>query len=1211
MPKTYIKHSFSLLLVLLPLAFGELYAQCIPKLVTHTNNRLCADTSLTLTAVVNLPSGCELSLGTPFQWTGPTVINPTSTNSITIPSASSGQYYVQVTINDNGSGNCPCVGQTPPSNIIVVQPCPPPPPAIPSAHTCYSGSATLTGTTSNGGELYWYDQAVGGTLLFIGNSFTTPPLSMSKTYYVTEVKDACESSSRTAVMVNATPLDPPIAQGNYEVCYGNSAILTVNTGGANGHFYWYSDIALNNLLHIGNDFTTTSLYNDTTYYVKEVLGRCSSAGLTINVTVNPLVDEPALLGLFAPPITHVCFGDSLTLFIANSGGTVHWYDKPEGDIIFTGAFYTTPPLTQTTTYWVQETNLSTSCSSNFVPITVTVFPQLLVKDTLNQSVQCFGGNDGSVALSTTGGTPPYTYHWDGALSSSTHTNLSSGMHSYRVTDDEGCVVERTINIKEPTELSIIPSHIVPSCDVNSQGQVSLVAFGGEAPYSFSTGGSGSRLEQVQLPVGIHTVQLTDGNGCVDSVIFAIPQTPLGLSSSLTPISCGGHNDGAIDVQITGGTLPYTYNWDDGGAGLNRSNLSANTYILSLTDIRGCTMVDTFVVDTLFLHDANLYIEGCPLVLAGDSNQYYPYIAHNASLSDSISWQITPNHSTHSYFSSQKDTLFIAFLSSADSTISLQLTNANDCDTVIVQHTIPIDTDPVLPGDIDKDGCLSNSDLLLLDHEVMLKFALHSSFYLGIIRTVCPEIHTPDDWDPEPAYAWNDYTVLNPSLNAKHLDVNGDGIVTSGSPYYLPQLFPPTNDLEQIMHLQHTSIMNTGTQMCHPQMASIRMQSNRDLLDKRMISKTKNGDTTKVKMELKLGYPNDSIAIKGIAFNTKIENGRKENLTFDYTNSHLGTPLTDMNVSNGRLSDSIAVSVLNRLDTRLFTGQALCELECYIFISPADRLANRLSSPLLIFDDVQVLDGAGNVIPIAPLTIPLDFSCGRDAFEPNDSLNAVVPLPLTGIRENAHICPPEDKDWYSFYVPPNKRHFRLKLSELSEDCSLSLFDTTGTLIINSDVVGPNDETIEMNFALPGKYLIEVKSSQEVSTTPYSLHIQKRNTPFSTHIKDTENSNIYLSTIQETAGLQKGTDIPNAAEATTQIYPNPTTGTFVLQHLAEDEIESVEVRIDNVNGQTIYNKRFAPTGLTFTQTINISQEASGIYFLTAKVNGRESHIKIIKE
>ncbi|MBL0051227.1 MAG: hypothetical protein IPP29_06725 [Bacteroidetes bacterium] len=58
--------------------------------------------------------------------------------------------------------------------------------------------------------------------------------------------------------------------------------------------------------------------------------------------------------------------------------------------------------------------------------------------------------------------------------------------------------------------------------------------------------------------------------------------------TVTNVNCNGNNNGAININIAGGTTPYTYAWSNGATTQNITNLAPNTYTVTVTDANGCT-----------------------------------------------------------------------------------------------------------------------------------------------------------------------------------------------------------------------------------------------------------------------------------------------------------------------------------------------------------------------------------------------------------------------------------------------------------------------------------------------------------------------------------------------------------------------------------------------------------------------------------------------
>ncbi|MBL6685065.1 MAG: gliding motility-associated C-terminal domain-containing protein, partial [Flavobacteriaceae bacterium] len=251
-----------------------------------------------------------------------------------------------------------------------------------------------------------------------------------------------------------------------------------------------------------------------------------------------------------------------------------------------------------------------------------IISQSTLSDYNNYEVSCFGGADGQIDITPSGGTGVYTYTWatsDGAglsVGDQDQTGLSSGTYSVTVTDQNNCSVSQSFTLTSPNEIAIIATKkdfngFNVSCNGSSDGEIDISVSGGyldsNSPYSYSwTSSDGSGLspnaeDQTGLKAGIYTITVTDNNGCTKSQDIEIVQPDSLAITEITSeyngfeISQAGENDGFIDITVTGGTSEYTYLWSTlDGSGLNinsedQTSLTAGTYTVTVTDTNGCVI----------------------------------------------------------------------------------------------------------------------------------------------------------------------------------------------------------------------------------------------------------------------------------------------------------------------------------------------------------------------------------------------------------------------------------------------------------------------------------------------------------------------------------------------------------------------------------------------------------------------------------------------
>jgi hypothetical protein len=252
--------------------------------------------------------------------------------------------------------------------------------------------------------------------------------------------------------------------------------------------------------------------------------------------------------------------------------------------------------------------------------TVTITEPLPLSSTLTPSIYAGGFNvsgcvnDGTIDLNIAGGSPVYDYSWTGpngfTSTSEDLTDLFSGTYLVTVTDINGCILDTTVTLTEPSGLSqtavvsIFPNGDNISCFGASDGFIDITTTLGTPGYIWSwTGPNGfvaSTEDITDVIAGTYTLTITDANGCsIDTTVTLTEPTPLvqDITSPTYPsgdnISCFEFNDGSIDYTIGGGSPGYVYSWSNGETIEDISTLVAGTYTVTVTDINGC-QIDTTI-----------------------------------------------------------------------------------------------------------------------------------------------------------------------------------------------------------------------------------------------------------------------------------------------------------------------------------------------------------------------------------------------------------------------------------------------------------------------------------------------------------------------------------------------------------------------------------------------------------------------------------------
>ena len=145
-----------------------------------------------------------------------------------------------------------------------------------------------------------------------------------------------------------------------------------------------------------------------------------------------------------------------------------------------------------------------------------------------------------------------------------------------------------------------------SCFGFSDGAIYINVSGGTSPYTYDWDdleGSDNVEDRTGISAGIYAVTITDANGCMISLNDIQVNEPAALEGGVTSASnptCFGYTDGSIDITISGGTPPYTYDWADLEGDNNpedRTNIGAGDYSVTVTDANDCEyMLQNIMLD---------------------------------------------------------------------------------------------------------------------------------------------------------------------------------------------------------------------------------------------------------------------------------------------------------------------------------------------------------------------------------------------------------------------------------------------------------------------------------------------------------------------------------------------------------------------------------------------------------------------------------------
>jgi gliding motility-associated-like protein len=246
-----------------------------------------------------------------------------------------------------------------------------------------------------------------------------------------------------------------------------------------------------------------------------------------------------------------------------------------------------------------------------VPVNITEPPLLQPVIDSAVDISCNGNSNGAIYVSVSGGAPGYTYSWSpGGYNTEDITGLDTGTYVLTVTDSNGCIKTVSATIIQPAAVSPLPGLPVSStnlfCNNDSSGtaSVDVILLGGTPPYNYSWSTGDTTSSVSNLHAGSITITILDANGCTADTTFIISEPAPLITSIINPspyncgfdVSCNGMSDANLDLTVTGGTVPYTYDWNSGAdTSQDLSNIPAGPYNLTVTDSNGCVANDLYNV----------------------------------------------------------------------------------------------------------------------------------------------------------------------------------------------------------------------------------------------------------------------------------------------------------------------------------------------------------------------------------------------------------------------------------------------------------------------------------------------------------------------------------------------------------------------------------------------------------------------------------------
>jgi len=948
------------------------------------------------------------------------------------------------------------------------------PPLVASAGNdttiCVGGITLLNTSTSGGAPPYAYQWSTAENTV----SINVAPVATT-TYYLTVTDNlGATAVDSVTVFVNPTPVIDSVIVTDVSCFGGNDGSLTIlGIGGTPAYEFSVSGA----LYQASNTFNNLSA--GTYQAIVRDVNNCQSNIIQVNVF------QPTQINVQLTASSDGIFPDTVCISSVSGGVAAYTYS-------YGGNFNQLPNncfelLSGTFDVTVTDANNCTAItSSSCVGFQVDSFGTV--------DVSCFGGNDGSVCVYASGGTTPYLYNWSQNGTTQCVNGVAAGIYDITITDQNGCVASGTsMPVIQPTTIQSNLNVTDATCG-QCNGEAFATVSGGSGPYTFQyfdvppvSAKCTATFCDALCGGNQYLLLITDANGCTDSTFFTVgQQSSLQVDSLPTAnVSCNGGNNGAICANISGGQMPYAYQWSNGEVTACIDSLPAGFYTVTVTDLNNCTITGTtsvtgqsaLQIDSIVTTDVSCNGgwdgSACPLVSGGTlpyqylwstghttqclvidaGNHYLTVIDANGCfvedtttitepapltaqfvytsdglIPDTVTCYVqggTPPYSINwqDGHHTSNDTSTIVY--TTDGIYFPEVTDSNGCmvtDTLVIGAGCAASC--VWPGDANGNGIADNNDLLPIG--------------LAYGTTGTDRIQQDIGWYPHPSLDWAD--TLASGVNYKHIDCNGDSIINSDDTLAIIQNFGQ-------IHLKN----NERKQW----------RANETALYVDLIPDTTfAGDT--MYANLTLGDINiPATNVYGLAFtlnyNPIVVDSTKTQITFG--NSWLGTATDKISIAKDLSQSGQLKCALTRIDKTTRSGFG--QIGQASFIITTDNINGKDLIDYFAMEvwisDLVMIDNAGIIIPANE---------GADStqieFEPNSIRNQFLSIGTLTIQPN----PANNEVW-------------LSVSDNLLNAEMKLFDIEGRTLLTQTI---NTKNLQLNttaFA-NGIYMVQVKNENGIIT-----------------------------------------------------------------------------------------------------------------------------------
>jgi Secretion system C-terminal sorting domain/SprB repeat len=430
-----------------------------------------------------------------------------------------------------------------------------------------------------------------------GSPVSSPITNLNPGSYTITSIDANNCATSLIVTIGSAPssvMATTVLKSNVICSGGNTGVMQVNAAGGTAPY--------NFVLNPSGATSSTGNFTNLTAgaYTVTILDANNCAGTTIVAIL-----QPSILSYVLPVNTNP------SACVANSGETSVWANGGTGVKTYSIAPGSAQSISGTFgsltagVYTVTATDVNGCFTTTLITLVQQTVVALTTPTLTNPG--CVGSANGSVAISSTGGSGGFTYTINPTktqTAAGTFIGLEAGSYTLTSKDSRNCTGTTVVVISNPAAITFAPSVMMqPTCNGSANGGITVSALGGTAPFTYVLTPTGG-IQPIpgtfaNLTSKIYIVKATDANGCTKTTAMPLAQPAVIKFSSIakTNVNCNGQMTGAITALTSGGVGAKVLTSAPSGtvAGTTISGLGANTYTLTATDANSCTKTTSVVI----------------------------------------------------------------------------------------------------------------------------------------------------------------------------------------------------------------------------------------------------------------------------------------------------------------------------------------------------------------------------------------------------------------------------------------------------------------------------------------------------------------------------------------------------------------------------------------------------------------------------------------